>query len=960
MAGNVGNSIQKLIHNTPVAVSVNDTTTTVATNGGAVYHAGLVNNRIQDSFREVIANENIVGHVVDVESTDNSVFLLNSAGSVFEYKYNAGECSPVVNEVYSPAVCHGDAAVKISTGSAHALILTECNKVFGVGSNCHYQIVPQGQCKYEIATEILVTDTNLHDNNCCTAFSGNLNELCEPVLPEIKKCNETECIKGSVCGKDAGILRISDVLLLSPGVSRSDTDPPSELGTIDFPVKIDYDYVGLLCRDHKDNLNGSVTVCVKRVYVPKIKCHENTSQFTFTNSDRNPVDVAYEICKESTLGALNPIVVCVSGKCGDTFCVPLSAILPTENDEGFSFNTENGSIILPSTGENVSNIGPVGYGFEGTSEGAVRGNVSIDTDIKIKLDCCPGTNKVCVSEPCPCPLPQPCWKSVYAGFNLSVLVDSCNRVYVLGSLHEVRSNKDLLKKSCLEQLLDKANASVSFPADQLNCCVTPRNGNCKCVVCKDRCFKTDLEKFGVHLNFNGYECEDKLGVCDFLKALKKCNEAPTCNNTCEPCDNYIYLNVAGGTECPCVGADGDIKKIILYNRKSVCRNVSAGDDKCAVQVDVTVNSLVEFDSNKYCVDALDICLDQTLILVFPGCEEGHTAVLYVDIDRPGGIQFTCGLEKANVEFSVDASSPSRQLILNYGSILDPVELTNLKRALCLDPYFPCPCYRNPFETKLINTYVKGGDRVRFVVCGSVGIRQAVTADVPTVFRLHRKVLDVGVGNNHLSLLVGGLKCPTEIFAIGNNCYGELGLQSHESVVCLKQVNRCFFDCQVTNIVSARNATFYITQSNRVYGSGQWKWLVDSNIPDHIDSICQSWKVRDIAVSNNHLVLLGADGNTYGLGDNSLGELGLCHTDCVRKFLPLIFFYKLNQCVTKQFLKSLAIPIFDKPALRNAFLEDTDIESRSAAGVRHSDWSASVRGKKYLPNGRSCSGSRYRY
>jgi len=128
--------------------------------------------------------------------------------------------------------------------------------------------------------------------------------------------------------------------------------------------------------------------------------------------------------------------------------------------------------------------------------------------------------------------------------------------------------------------------------------------------------------------------------------------------------------------------------------------------------------------------------------------------------------------------------------LHFGAIFDPVVLTNFKRALGLSTFYPCPKFRNPLKSKLVNTYVKGGDHICFVLpgrkCSGPSIRLAVTPDVPTVFRFNRRVLDVGVGDNSLSVLVGGLACPNEIYALGNNCYGELGLDTNESVVCWKK------------------------------------------------------------------------------------------------------------------------------------------------------------------------------
>ena len=233
----------------------------------------------------------------------------------------------------------------------------------------------------------------------------------------------------------------------------------------------------------------------------------------------------------------------------------------------------------------------------------------------------------------------------------------------------------------------------------------------------------------------------------------------------------------------------------------------------------------------------------------------------------------------------------------------------------MDPFLIL--FKNPFDTKITNTYLKGGDHVKFVVSNPKNIRQAVTADVPTVFRLNRRIVDVAVGFNNLTVLVGGLACPNELFAIGYNCHGELGLGNNESIVCWRQLNRCIFDCQVSNIFAGKFVTFYVTQSHHIYAAGQWGCLVNSTSPVIIKSICQSWKIKEMAISKSHIVLLGSDGCIFGLGDNSMGELGLCHLECVTKPTPLVFFYKLNNSVAKQLRENLDHPVeknrrFGKP------------------------------------------------
>uniref|UniRef100_A0A6G6ACS7 Putative regulator of chromosome condensation n=1 Tax=Borely moumouvirus TaxID=2712067 RepID=A0A6G6ACS7_9VIRU len=907
MLSNVGHSIQKMMNNIPVAITANETTSSVVTSGGNVYQTGLIGGKIHYSFHEIVTNQNIVGKIVDAKAVDDRIYLLNASGSVFDYAYNAGTCAPLIREVYSPAACGGDKAKKIEAGSAHILILTENNKVWGAGNNEKYQLVPQGQCRYDTAVEILVTDTNLHDNECPGSFTGIFNELECPVIPACEKDhNDISCVKKNLCDVHLGYININCTVI----------NPPGQTGTLSVPVYGDLNYVGFLCVDHTGCATGSVTYTVNRLY---IKCGCALGKFTYKdNCGCHVREINLSSTKEILLFEANPCSVAntdlcarpgsspitgttqINGKCGSCVVanvdVPCDLRLPT-----VQYEYECTTLVLDLQGCRTSitalcDATICDYSGEGTS---------IDLDFDIPLDCeAPKVIKPVVE------LPQPCWANIYAGFDTSVLVDNCNRIYVFGSIHEIRSNKDLLQKSCLEELLNKTNASISFPADQLNCGNRlVRNDNCPCPKCREKEFKTDLNKFGIHLSFpngNDDECNKSINVCDFLQSLKRCNEAQACEPTCEPCDSYIYLNVSGNCGCPCGAPSAQsIGSITLFNKKSICKLVSQGcpDTKC---LGVDLNTIVEFDLNKYCIDTTDISLDKIVKLEF--CNDGPNVNVYLDIDKPGGVKFTSNGKKCNVEFTVSASTQNHQYLLNYGSILDPVELTNLKYALSLDCYYPCPKFKNPFDTKITNTYLRGGDRVRFVVSNPKNIRQAVTPDIPTVFRLNRRVVDVGVGYNNLTVLVGGLACPNELFALGNNCHGELGLGTNETVVSWRQLNRCIFDCQVSKVFSGKYVTFYVTQSNQVYSSGQWKCFVNSNSPTVVKSICQAWKISDIAISTNQILLLGADGCIFGLGDNHLGELGLCHLDCVTKPTPIAFFYKLSSHAIKQFNDNVAHPV----------------------------------------------------
>src|SRR5579872_709379 len=486
---NLGHTIQRMINNTPAAVSVNATTTTVVTSGGGVFQAGLIGSRIQDTFKEVLSNQDIVGRVVDAQSTDCNVYFLNDTGSVFQYNYNQGNpsCNPRVREVYSPCVCNGDPAIEIATGREHCIILTAAKKVFGVGSNENYQIVPQGQCEYDIAVEMIIVDTNLHDNSCCCAFSGTITELTTPVLPAPNPCNNVSCVSSTQVGAPFGTASVA----LS-GLTFNGGSPSYGAGDLLIPVLIDYSYNGFLCGGANNTTSGNVTLTITRVYIAA-----GAYPGTYTVG-LSIIPVNLVLSDDVTLfdGSTTPFTVTtqVSGTCGtNAFIVPavtLSTLTATQSDQ-----TDDFILSLGEPSATSSNVGVINAA-EPLSASPETVTVTPDP-IPVFLNCCAPVIDCCKAK---CPIPQPCWMSIWAGGNNSVLVDSCNRLFVLGSIHQVRNNHDLLKRGCLDRILDGTNATITLPADQLSCWLKPQNNDCKCVDCQRRC-KTDLSKFGVQLSF---------------------------------------------------------------------------------------------------------------------------------------------------------------------------------------------------------------------------------------------------------------------------------------------------------------------------------------------------------------------------------------------------------------------------------------------------------------------------
>jgi hypothetical protein len=877
MLSNPGH-IQK-IGNTPHGIAVSEKLSAVVTNGGSVFQAGLIGDRIQCTFQEVRDGQDIVGHVVDTEVTDVSTYLLSAQGSVYEYKHSSPDCTSV-REVYAPVACGGDRAIRIKGGRGHVLILTEHKKVWGVGDNSQYQLVPQGQARYDVATRIIVTDTNLHDNTSCSAFTGTYTSLKTPVIPSTSTACDTSCITKSVKGELLGYINIQPATVTPPGVS----------GILSVPVYGDVNYFGVLCVSSCGNVSGTLNYSISRL---AIRCGAFTSKFTttdeagchvreFSTSSTNEIvlfqsspcqSAATNTCATARIAPIEGTTQ-LHGSCGSCVVVnlalPLGFVLPTA-----AYDADCRTIVLQLADVRTSLTALCDTAF---TDLATAHTVTIALDIDVPLDCRTARHSTGTTVE----LPQPCWTNIFAGGDNSVLVDDCNRLYVFGSLHRVRNNRDLLRSSCLEELLSHTNASISLPACQINCSGnrTARAADCPCNDCKDKPFKTDLSKVGIHLNLPAPSECGGMNVCQFLGQLQKCNEEISCSPTCTPCDGYVYLNIIDDQPCP-AGAPAveSIGSVTVFNKRSICKLDSQGKpDLVCIAGDVS--TVLEYDLNRYCIDADSLPLEKIVRIQF--CSGGANVNIYVDIDQPGGIKFTANHRKYSVEFTANASNSSHEFVLNHGPVLDTLELTNLKYALSVDAFYPCPEFKNPLNSRLTLTYLRGGDHVRFVSTNPKNIRQAITADVPTVFRLGRRVLDVAVGGDNLSVLAGSLACPNEIFVIGTNCYGELGLGNNESTVCWKQLNRCQFDCQVTGLFAGGRVTFYRTQSGKIYGAGQWGCIVNSTKPCIVKSICESWRIHYIAISRTHILLLGADGRLFGVGANNIGQLGLGNTDLVRK------------------------------------------------------------------------------
>lgn len=964
MSSRTGYIIQKIIQNVPTSVSLSDNTATIVSPGCGALQAGLVGGRVQSRFMELPLNLS-VGTVVDAQTTESCVYVLNDTGSVFAY-YNTGGCTGSLSEVYIPTECDGKAQ-KISAGKDHLLIWTSKNKVYGVGCNMNYQLVPQGQCRYNYAVEMNVTDYLTHNNTSTATFSGTVTEMNMPSITN----NTTVCGKTYFVKQDRQKVYLGNLLTVtSVGYSSSNANnAPVTNGTLSLPLYVDVDYSGFIGMDNNGNANGNVSYNVSGIYAESpSSASTSTGVFTPTVGNafatQNNVADIIQLTNEISTG-----IATISGPCGTLINVPLDltlrglltvdTVLTAVGGAGPGANQQSVlSITLTDALDPTNILGlttvSVLNGNYLANNNAVPSVITITgtPGFPINLDCCQ-------TDCCPTPqsaLPKKCWKNIFAGFDLSVLVDDCNSVYVFGSLHKVRDNAYLLKNTCLQDILSQATTTVTLPASQINCS-TGQNG------CATGCgpngnkMNTDLNRIGIQLSFDP---DSSYGLCDFLTNIQNCNAAPDCLNTCSACDNSVYLDIeAAGTNPNDTYPLVQVSNVILYNKRSLAKQVSSFSNSNFsltpqyTTLSVTTNSILGFDANRYCIDGSDVAIDRPLLLTTPFIG-GSTVVLYVDIDVPGGVNFSVPSDRTNNVRFIGYTSPTLCSSLNYGGILDPIILSNLKSVLAAYPTVSSYReYRNPPVTRLYTTYLQGGDCICFSAnTGTQRLTNSVTADLPTLFRLNRPVLKVGVGNNSLSLLSGSYNCPSEILALGVNCNGQLGLGTRANAIVWKAVNRCYFKCPVTEIVGGDTVTFYLTNGGCVYGSGQWKNLVNSLIPVPVVGIPSVWKIVRLVVSKNAVLALGHDGGVYGMGENLMGELGTGNTGPVSRLTQLNH-SNMSNTVMRQLSNSLAHPVLQNAmqscATSSCCACPSDMVQMEP--VTYTRSKNGVRSAKYIPNGR---------
>lgn len=306
--------------------------------------------------------------------------------------------------------------------------------------------------------------------------------------------------------------------------------------------------------------------------------------------------------------------------------------------------------------------------------------------------------------------------------------------------------------------------------------------------------------------------------------------------------------------------------ITIYNKRSIYSTA-----KTLVTIPPPFD--ISYDCINYSFNNVKVPIDNIVVIttgatncvnlnIFVDPEECYRTISFVT-----SIQYQC----INVSF-MTACCTSFTGFINYGPILSNRTITQLENVLS-----------TTCESYIVNTYVDSGDVIQLLPENLTSFIQAITPDFPTVFEIFKPIRYIGVGYNNLSVITD-----REIFALGENRCGQLGLGDKTTLTCWRILTRNF-----EKVYSGLTSTFYLSREGKVYGTGHYKQpigkcgcydeLLNSCVPVCIPGICGC--IREIALGNEHILLL-SDCNVYGFGKNEVGQLGFNKCRDATEFISL--------------------------------------------------------------------------
>lgn len=299
-----------------------------------------------------------------------------------------------------------------------------------------------------------------------------------------------------------------------------------------------------------------------------------------------------------------------------------------------------------------------------------------------------------------------------------------------------------------------------------------------------------------------------------------------CRKICE--DNlpkkHIYLNLEKGKK---------IGSITLYHPCSIQEAICSGSNRLIIPVEEKDCILV--CPNYFLIRNVQYCAKQILVLQISKSRANvdlylsHSENLTIYLSS----QNTCSTK---IHFPI-LQDNHLKLSLVWGPFLRKCEYTSYQSIL--------GCSNGE---KLILAYVQDGLNVSFVIEkpeSKIIYQFPITPDLPTLFHLSHKILDIAAGLDYFTLLLERDCRSSEIYTFGNPV-GE-GICQTPSFFRISGIAG-----YVVKIFSFLHITLYLTDGGKIYYTGCCKYLPLQRIPKLLTTIQDREKLY---ISSDQILLL---------------------------------------------------------------------------------------------------------
>jgi alpha-tubulin suppressor-like RCC1 family protein len=158
-----------------------------------------------------------------------------------------------------------------------------------------------------------------------------------------------------------------------------------------------------------------------------------------------------------------------------------------------------------------------------------------------------------------------------------------------------------------------------------------------------------------------------------------------------------------------------------------------------------------------------------------------------------------------------------------------------------------------------------------------------------ITHIEGKIISITTGDSYTIILTD----TGNVYVTGNNSSGQLGIVDINIVNIFTKIDITHIEGKIILIVAGHNYTFILTDTGKVYATGDNSFgqlgngsTISINIFTQIDISYIIGRIIEITVGYAHTTIMTDDGKIYTAGSNALGQLGLGDITDTNKFIAI--------------------------------------------------------------------------